>query len=86
MPRRRRALSPAKTPESAAPPLIQKPSPERSSEVVTFLISLCFRGRKALKRICQPASSGPSTAAINPLLSDRSARRFAQDDGLGGEF
>jgi hypothetical protein len=48
------------------------------------LISSGFGGRKALKSIGQRASSGSFDSAPNPPLRDRSARRFAQDDGLMG--
>jgi hypothetical protein len=50
-----------------------------------FDFSHCFGGRKAVKSIGQGASSGVlRLRAVNPLLGDRSARRFAQDDGLVG--
>ena len=52
------------------------------SELVTFLIWLVVRGRKTWKSICQRASPGPSTSRISRSLCDRSARRFAQDDGF----
>jgi hypothetical protein len=54
-----------------------------------------FGGRKALNGMCQQASSGfprlrsgqaLRRRAINPLLSNRSAMRFAQDDGFCGSF
>jgi len=56
-----------------------------------FLISLVVCGRKAPESICQQASPGflrlrsgqaLRLRAINPLISDRSARRFAQDDAF----
>ena len=67
--------------------------PRLRSEAVPFLISFRLWGRKALESIGQQPSSGfPRLCsgqalrlrARNPLLSDRSARRFAQDDGLVG--
>ena len=62
------------------------------SEAVTFLISLVVCGRKAPKSACQQASPGflrlrsgqaLRLRAINPLLCDRSARRFAPTAGAG---
>src|SRR3981081_3214711 len=63
------------------------------SEVFLFYFSHRFGGRKAVKSIGQQASSGflrlrsgqaLRLRAVNPLLGGRSARRFAQDDGLVG--
>ena len=61
------------------------------SEFVTFLSSDVVCGRKAPKSICQQASPGflrlrsgqaLRLRAIKPSVCDRSAKRFAQDDGF----
>src|SRR5258708_10862737 len=69
--------------------------PRLRSELVTFLIWPVVCGWKARKSICQQASPGflrlrsgqaLPLRAISRSLFDRSARRFAQDDGfVGGE-
>jgi hypothetical protein len=62
-------------------------------EFVTFLSSGVVCGRKAPKSICQQASPGfprPRSGqalrlrALKPSVCDRSAKRFAQDDGFVG--
>src|ERR1700733_9038306 len=57
--------------------------PRLRSEAVTFLISLVVHGRKAPKSICSKSTAGVlRLRAINSLICDRSARRFAQDDAF----
>jgi hypothetical protein len=65
------------------------------SESVTFLSSVVVCGRKAPKSICQQASPGfprlrsgqaLRLRAIKPSVCNRSAKRFAQDDGFVGGF
>ena len=57
--------------------------PPLRSEALTFLISLVVRGRKAPKSICPRSIAGVlRLRAINTLICDRSARRFAQDDAF----
>src|SRR5579863_5817099 len=67
--------------------------PPLRSESATFSISLVVCGRKARKSICQRTSPGflrlrsgqaLQLRAISRPLCDRSARRFAQDDGFVG--
>ena len=55
------------------------------SEAVTFLISVSFWWPESYEEQRQTSIVGVlRLRAINPLLSDRSARRFAQDDAFVG--
>ena len=55
------------------------------SELVTFLISFRFWWPESSKEHRRTSILGVlRLRAKNPLLSDRSARRFAQDDGVVG--
>src|ERR1700689_4336645 len=55
------------------------------SEAVTFLVSFGFWWLESCEEHRLTSIVGVlRLRAINPLLSDRSARRFAQDDGLVG--
>ena len=57
------------------------------SEVVTLFVFSGFGGRKALQSIRWSSILGVlRLRAVSPLLGERSARRFAQDDDSVGEL